>query len=598
MESSEDSRWKIPSQNVKIIAEIANAHQGKEENIMALIKGAAENGADGIKFQWFKYDHLAVPTYYAYEDYVKLFINEVSWERCVKAAKELGLEVWVDIFDLWGVQLLKKLMDVVDGIKLPPTVIQSTDLIKSIGKINKPVLLGVGGWLDEEMDEIIHYVKKHITNEIILMHGFQGYPTKTEDVNLKRIPYLKEKYSLPVGFADHKDAESELALELPVYAYLQGATIIEKHITQNRAEKGYDYYSSLEPEEFKRLRMKLQEAEIAMGSLQIKEAERKYLENAEIRAVCNNDLKKGEIITLDHVSFKRCPDVHALKPFQAEKLFPQIITANKTKNEPIEFADIKKPKITIAVICRLKSTRLPKKALLPIFGIPSIERCLQNCLAIPNIDHVVLATSNLPEDDPLEAFTMDGKVTVYRGSPDNVADRMLQVAELTNADIIIRITGDCPVVSPEVMQYLIEKHLEYGVDYTQEASSAMGVSGNIITVEALKRLTTQPKPLTQTEYLSFYFLNNPSLFSSNKVALPEELHDPNWRLTLDEPADLQMFEKLYQELNIKNEPLYYQQIKELLTNDPSIINMNQAISVKWLEDQSLIEEISKSTIIE
>ncbi|MDK2599856.1 hypothetical protein QO179_14860 [Bacillus stercoris] len=58
-----------------------------------------------------------------------------------------------------------------------------------------------------------------------------------------------------------------------------------------------------------------------------------------------------------------------------------------------------------------------KKALLPIYGIPSVERCLINCLAVPSVDEVVLATSNLPDDDPLEAFTLNGKVRIVRGSP-------------------------------------------------------------------------------------------------------------------------------------------------------------------------------------
>lgn len=76
------------------------------------------------------------------------------------------------------------------------------------------------------------------------------------------------------------------------------------------------------------------------------------------------------------------------------------------------------------------------------------------------VHEVVLATSNLPEDDPLEAFTLNGKVRIVRGAPENVAERMLEAAALTKADIIIRVTGDCPVVSPEVLQYLIDRHLQ------------------------------------------------------------------------------------------------------------------------------------------
>ncbi|MEC0313337.1 NTP transferase domain-containing protein [Bacillus subtilis] len=238
-----------------------------------------------------------------------------------------------------------------------------------------------------------------------------------------------------------------------------------------------------------------------------------------------------------------------------------------------------------------------KKALLPIYGIPSVERCLINCLAVPSVDEVVLATSNLPDDDPLEAFTLNGKIRIVRGSPENVAERMLEAAGLTKADIIIRVTGDCPAVSPEVLQYLIEQHLQKGADYTQELSSSAGISGNIITVEALQRLVQQPKPLTHTEYLSFYFVNNPSLFTINQVSLPKELHYPSWRLTLDEPKDLELFEQIYQNLDVKNEPLYFSRIRDYLTENRHISKINQDVSTKWIDQASLVEEINKATLL-
>nr|WGE04888.1 hypothetical protein P5640_21375 [Bacillus subtilis] len=118
-----------------------------------------------------------------------------------------------------------------------------------------------------------------------------------------------------------------------------------------------------------------------------------------------------------------------------------------------------------------------------------------------------------------------------------------------------------------MLQYLIEQHLQKGADYTQELSSSAGISGNIITVEALQRLVQQPKPLTHTEYLSFYFVNNPSLFTINQVSLPKELHYPSWRLTLDEPKDLELFEQIYQNLDVKNEPLYFSRIRDYLTEN-------------------------------
>ncbi|UPV78778.1 N-acetylneuraminate synthase family protein [Bacillus rugosus] len=583
------------SEEVKVIAEIANAHQGKEENLKTLIKAAAESGADGVKFQWFKYDCIATPCFFAYESYIELFLNEDVWKSCVAYGKRLGLEIWVDIFDSWGAELFLHLQHDIDGIKLPTTILQSTEIMKTIGMTEKPVLIGVGGWYEDEIDQMVSLVKQHMKNQLILMHGFQGYPTKLEDINLKRVQHLKNRYNVQIGFADHIDADHPLAVDLPVYAYFSGAAVIEKHITLNRAAKGFDYYSSLEPNEFKVMTDKLQQAQNAAGSTEVNESERKYLHDSSLRVTANRDIKKGEIITLGKTSYKRCGNKNALMPLQAEDSFPQVATADLSLNQPITSNEIKSPRIAIAVICRLKSTRLPKKALLPIYEIPSVERCLINCLAVPGVHEVVLATSNLPEDDPLEGFTLNGKVRIVRGAPENVAERMLEAAALTKADIIIRVTGDCPAVSPEVLQYLIDRHLQKGADYTQELSSSAGISGNIITVEALQRLVQQPKPLTHTEYLSFYFLNNPSLFSINQVSLPEALHYPSWRLTLDEPKDLELFEQIYQNLNVKNEPLYFSRIRDYLSENQHITKINQDVSTKWIDQTSLVEEINKAT---
>lgn len=321
-------------------------------------------------------------------------------------------------------------------------------------------------------------------------------------------------------------------------------------------------------------------------------------QNALLRVVANKEIKKGEIITIEKTSYKSCTNEKALLPSTAQELLPQIARRTIQPNEPITIDKIEKPKITIVVVCRLKSTRLPKKALLPINGIASIERCLLNCLAVPEADHVVLATSHLLEDDPLEKFTMDGRVKIVRGDPENVAERMLQAVELTNANIAIRITGDDPAVSPEITRYLLQQHLKSGVDFTHAITSPIGAAGNIISVEALRSLVNYPKLLTHTEYLSFYFINNPSLFSVNVVQLPKEFDYPSWRLTLDEPKDLEMFEKLYQNLDIKREPLFFQQLKEYIVHHPEILQINKGISVKWMDQKSLVEEINQATLLD
>ena len=92
----------------------------------------------------------------------------------------------------------------------------------------------------------------------------------------------------------------------------------------------------------------------------------------------------------------------------------------------------------------MKSTRLKEKAIIPINGISSIERCLQNSLKISNINKVILATSTLKEDKILKNYTLSGKVDFFTGDPDDVILRYLDICKKYNIDTVIRVTGDMP----------------------------------------------------------------------------------------------------------------------------------------------------------
>ncbi len=583
---------------VKVIAEIANAHLGDPARLTELIIAAADSGADGVKFQWFKYDSIATPDFIHYQVYTDLFIDKTVWADALKLAKGLGLEVWVDIYDEWGAQVLAELEGLVDGMKLATTVIQSDTLVQALKKFEKPILIGVGGWFEEEIDKQLSYIKDNFKGPIMLMHGFQGYPTRTEDSNLSRLAYFKQRYQLEVGFADHEDADNQMAIDLPVYAYLLGAGIIEKHITMNRSGKGTDYYSALEPNEFKVMVDKLRRAEIVFGSLEIKESERKYLEDSSLKIVTRKSISPGEIITSDKIMYKRSSVPSAFMAQNASERFPLLSKSGIPVNTPITPDMVKEPKVCIVVICRLKSTRLRQKALLPINGVPSIERCLMNCLAVPNCDQVVLATSDLPEDQPLTNFTLGNKVQIVTGDPIDVAKRMLKAAEESNADIVVRVTGDDPCISPEMLAFLIDHHINSGADFTHAKKSTMGTVGDVITVEALRRLSQllqHSENLTYTEYLSFYFMNNPTLFKVNSIGFPDPWVFPDWRLTLDEAKDLELFERIFKALDVGKRPLYFEELKSFLLSKPELMDINREIKVKWRDDTSLIDKLNEAT---
>ena len=248
-----------------VIGEIANAAQGVFADNIKLIVQLKNAGADAVKFQFYKYDSLATPSYSKYEIYKDTFYTAEQRSEFVRFAKGLSFDVWVDVFDEWGFWVAKENASYIDGIKIPPTVSLNHKLVKQILTLNLPILLGVGGLDDQQVHDAVSMVKNH-SHEVILMYGYQGFPTNESDTTLSRIQYLKDKYGYRVGFADHVDAESDLATKMPCYAAFAGAEIIEKHITLDRKARGYDYYSSLHMKEFSYMVKELERVDKILGN--------------------------------------------------------------------------------------------------------------------------------------------------------------------------------------------------------------------------------------------------------------------------------------------------------------------------------------------
>ena len=580
-----------------LIAEIANAHNGDLGQLDRLIDAAAAAGSHGIKLHWYRYDHLATPEYPWYEHYVKLFIDEPQWAAVLTRCHAARLDIWVDIFDRWGCALAERYRDQLTGLKIPPTVALEPELPLRVLRIGKPTLLGLGGH-DEQAIKALMKRFADFRSQLILMHGFQAYPTKPEDAKLGRLMWLKQRFGRPVGYADHGDGSSQEAMRLPEYAVFAGAEVIEKHLCLDRAAKGYDYYSSLEPKEFAELATRLRRCQILVGGEGIGEAERTYLTDAATRALTVRSIAEGDWVLPEDVCYRRTSEKQALLPDQMQALLPAVVRRSLEAQAPILSDAIRKLRIVAMVACRLKSTRLPNKALMPLYGVPSIERCLLNALAIRQVDAVVLATSTHEQDAPLAAHTIGGRVTCFRGSEEDVVERFLGAAEAHQADLVLRITGDCPVVSYEIADLLISSHLTTRADFTFCEHYAPGTACEVYTVEALRRLKQLKPDTNHSEYLMFYFKNNPSYFRLNEVTLPEQFRHPEWRVTLDEPADAELFNRLFAALDAGREAVGFERISQFFARNPEAAQINQGVALKWVHNREFVDFLNRVTTID
>lgn len=326
------------SEPIFIIAEIASAHEGSLKNAKKLLKTAVNAGADAVKFQVFKADKLLTKNHPKYDSFKKIEFNEKEWKKIFQYGEKFNVALLADVFDTESVDLADKY---VSAYKIHSTNVSDPYLLLHAAKKRKPILLSTAGCTINEIKTAIKIIKS-ANKGIILMHGYQGFPTKLKDINLNLLKTLKELFKLPIGLSDHLDAESDMSITLPLVALAFDVSVIEKHITLDRSLKGRDYYSALNPGEFRMLVKKIREVETVLGAglPKLSKEELKYREKMKKYIVAKIDIPKETKITENALVFKRTIKP-GIPPMKIKKIIGKIANANIKKDENITRGKLK-----------------------------------------------------------------------------------------------------------------------------------------------------------------------------------------------------------------------------------------------------------------
>jgi N,N'-diacetyllegionaminate synthase len=213
--------------------------------------------------------------------------------------------------------------------------------MRLVAGTNKTIYLGVGGATMLEINSAVKYLKKIVKGKLILMHGIQSFPTKLEDSQISLISYLINKYQLDVGYADHISAdEKELSVILPAMAVAAGATVIEKHITDDRGKKGRDYFSSLEFLEFKHFVSLMKNMNVILGSPNdvMLKAQGEYRNLMKRQAVASKNLFAGKVVSSKDFDFKRT-GIPGLTYEDVKSMYGKKLKSDKVQDAPITLGD-------------------------------------------------------------------------------------------------------------------------------------------------------------------------------------------------------------------------------------------------------------------
>lgn len=246
----------------------------------------------------------------------------------------------------------------------------------------------------------------------------------------------------------------------------------------------------------------------------------------------------------------------------------------------------------VAVIqARMGSSRLPGKVLLDVGGKTVIERVVERAARIPGVDKVLVAVPTGKADAPLrDALTAKG-ISFFAGSEEDVLDRFYRAAKAEHADIVLRVTADCPLLDPAVSGQVLKALLQAGADYASNFSPMTfpdGLDTEAIRVRALAEAWRRARSRLEREHVTPYIRNHPERFKAIHIANPRDLSALRW--TLDEPADLEFLRALYGELNGRASVADLAEILAILDKRPDIAKLNARIKPNEGYYLSLLKE--------
>lgn len=586
------------------ILEVANCHGGDIEYLYSLLEQYKEFTKEqnfGIKFQPFKYDKIALEDYSWYLVYKELFFDNIQWKRIIEKAYETK-DIWLDIFDEYGLEILQENLEKIRGIKFQTSILDNLFLFRKLEKIDLTrieIILNIAGREIEDIEKIIKKYFKLNIKKLYLEVGFQGYPTKLEDCGINKIKVLKEKYKdIGIVFADHTDGTTREAIELPIIAGFLNCDIIEKHIMLSKEITKYDFYSSLTYERYKEFIGEQKKYFRLLEKEFINKNEKLYLEKSLQVPILKVNKKVGELLDIENdFEFKRT-NKKGLNIREIEKLIKNkyILSTDKKIGETLKEEDLKKANIAVIIACRLKSSRLKRKAILKIGNLTSIELCIKNVLKFKDINSVVLATSTTEEDSELKNYTYRDTVIFHQGDPDDVIQRYLDIIDKKNYDVVVRVTGDCPYLSKDICEVILDSHFKNGAEYSNGIGAAVGTNIEVINSSSLREIKKYFSRAEYSEYMTWYFQNNPEYFKLNYVELPEKWKR-NYRLTLDYDKDLELFNKIEEYFQSNNLEYTIDELYRYLDNNLEVANINSGITLKYKTDKELIDTLNKMTKI-
>lgn len=257
-------------------------------------------------------------------------------------------------------------------------------------------------------------------------------------------------------------------------------------------------------------------------------------------------------------------------------------------------------KVIAIIQARMGSTRLPGKVLEPLSGKPLIWHVIERAKRCKTIDQVVVATPKTVEDLQLVAAVGECEIASHQGSIDDVLERYYETAKLYDADIIVRMTGDCPLIHPQTVDGMVNVLKSSGADYVCSDPKYPGIETGVevLTFDALEKIHKLATKDYQKEHVTFYLREHPETFKISLHQTDRLFRRKDIRITVDESEDLALIAHLYKIFYQEGEIIDLKEVVSYLIQNPEIRKMNADVKISQANQLSISKEITDKIIKE
>ena len=324
-----------------IIAEMSANHAGSKERAKEIIHAAKESGADCIKLQtytpdtitidcdkeWFTVKNAAWEGENLYHLYSRAY-TPWEWQQELKEeADKVGIDFLSTPFDASAVDFLEDIG--LEFYKIASFELVDIPLVKYVASKGKPIIMSTGMATVEEIQEALQAINGQGNEQVVLLKCSSAYPAVVEDMNLRTISDMRERFQTPVGISDHSPGSLSATV-----AVAQGGCVIEKHFCIGREVENPDAFFSMTPEEFSEMVKQVRLVEDSLGKVTYgvsRQEEESYFSRKSIFVV--QDIKKGEILTPENIRVIR--PAYGLKPKYYEEVLGRRAVSDLERGTPL-----------------------------------------------------------------------------------------------------------------------------------------------------------------------------------------------------------------------------------------------------------------------